>query len=333
MWIEEYVKLQFPLNPDDMRIEEAAQLKHKYIPDSLFRYRSFNEYSLANLKNQQERLSYPSEFNDPFDSGMKINYELVSRELFLHRNMDNMISELKKSGVTVSEQEYKKIRDSEDPFYEFAKHIAQFDEEIQGKEDEFAKAMSKIALEQIKEMFSSYKVSFQNGYLVMCVSEAKDEVLMWSHYASDHSGFCIEYNFQELGPSNPQSRLLCPVIYTDGLFDASHYIMQPFLRKDHSFNNLFGIYPSISKSPKWAYEKEWRIVHPLGPNASDEQRFIRVPKPKALYVGVKVKSDDIEKLKEIAIQKSIPLYQMVASDASHDLESVLLYDPTENILG
>lgn len=332
MWIDEYVKLQFPLNPDDMRIEEAIHLKHKHIPDSLFRYRSFNKYSKENLMKEQERLSYPSEFNDPFDSGMKINYELVSRELFLHRNMENMISELKKSGVTVSKQEYKKIRDSEDPFYEFAKHVAQFDKNLQGKEEEFAKAISKITLEQIKEMFSSYKVSFQNGYLVMCVSEAKDEVLMWSHYASDHSGFCIEYNFQELGPYNPQSRLLCPAIYTDELFDASHYIMQPFLREDHSFNNLFGIYPSISKFPKWAYEKEWRIVFPLGPNASDDQRFIKVPKPKALYVGAKAKSENIEKLKELAIKKSIPLYQMVPSDNSYELESVLLYDPTQNIL-
>lgn len=333
MWIDDYVKLQFPLNPDEMRIEEAIHLKHGHIPDSLFRYRSFNKYSIENLMNEQERLSYPSEFNDPFDSGMKIDYELVSRELFLHRNMDNMISGLEKSGVTVSDQEYKKIRDSEDPFYEFAKHIAQFDKNLQGKEEEFANVMSETALAQIKEIFSGYKVSFQNGYLVMCVSETKDEVLMWSHYASDHSGFCIEYNFQELGPYNPQSRLLCPVIYTDKLFDASHYIMQPFLRKDHSFNNLFGIYPSISKSPKWEYEKEWRIVFPLGPNASDEQRFIRVPKPKALYVGVKAKSEDIEKLKEIAIKKSIPVYKMTLSETSHNLEPVLLYDPMQNIVG
>ncbi|UOE95074.1 hypothetical protein [Alkalihalobacillus sp. LMS39] len=128
--------------------------------------------------NEQERLSYPSEFNDPFDSGMKIDYELVSRELFLHRNMDIMIIELKKAGVTVSEQQYQNICNSDNPFYEFAKHVAQFDKNLQGEEEEFAKAISKIALEQIKEMFSSYKVSFQNGYLVMCLSEAIDEVLM-----------------------------------------------------------------------------------------------------------------------------------------------------------
>lgn len=324
MWIDDYIKLQFPYNPDDMRIEEACQLKHQHIPDALFRYRSFNEYSLDNLMNEQERLSYPTEFNDPFDSRIKVDYGFISKTLFLHRTMDKMITQLGVSGVSVSKQEYEEIRQLENPFYHFAKHIAQFDQNIRGKEEEFAKAMSEITLQQIEGVFSNYLVAFQTGYLVLCLSEVKDNILMWSHYANDHSGFCIEYNFQELGPYNPQSRLLCPAVYTDELFDASQYILQPLLHGDHSFNNLFGIYPAISKSIDWSYEREWRIVFPLGPDASETQRFIKVPKPKALYVGVKAKSEDVEKLRKLATERSIPVYKMALSKAAHKLEPVLL---------
>lgn len=330
MWIKEYIKLQFPLNPDDMRIEDAIQLKQQHIPNSLYRYRQFNEYSLKNLINEQERQSYPVEFNDPFDASLKINYEELSKELFLKRNMKNMVKELEKHGVHITNEDTQSIFNSDDPLYAFAKLVAKFDSKLNGKEDEFAKFLSEQTLNFTKEMFNKFRTSFQNGYLIVCFSELKDSILMWSHYAANHTGFCIEYNFYELGPFNAQSRLLNPVIYTDELFDATKYILQPLIREDHNFNNLFGIYPAISKSTSWSYEKEWRTVSPLGPSASEEDRFIKVPKPKALYVGAKSTEDNITKLRDIAVWKRIPLYQMILSDSLHALNPQLLYDPTES---
>jgi hypothetical protein len=285
MWIDEYIRLQFPLNPDEMRIDRASELKDTYIPNSLFRYRSFNEYSLENLKNQQERMSYPIEFNDPFDAGLKINYEVITNELFINRNLHNMIEELKENGVSITEKEEKGIRESKDPFFSFAKHMAQFDDNSSSRREEIAEAIYGVVLNQTKNMFDSIRTGFQTGYLVICFSESNDIVLMWSHYAQYHTGFCIEYNFHELGPLHPRNRTLFPLIYTDELFDATQYILQIFMPT--GFNNLFGIYPTIRKSTNWAYEKEWRNVFPNGPNASNEQRLTNMPKPKALYLGAK----------------------------------------------
>ncbi|EHJ00579.1 hypothetical protein CDLVIII_4042 [Clostridium sp. DL-VIII] len=330
MWIKEYVKLNFPLDPNDLRIQDAIKLKHQNIPSSLYRYRKFNEWSLKNLIEEQERQSYPIEFNDPFDASLKINYEEVSKELFLKRNMKNIINELEKSGVDIEDKDLKTINLSDQPIYDFVKLISKFDSNLNGKEDEFAKILSEQTLNSIKEMFSKLRTSFQNGYLIVCFSELKDEVLMWSHYAENHTGFCIEYNFQELGLFNAQSRMLNPVIYTDELFDATQYILQPLILENHNFNNLFGIYSTISKSTKWSYEKEWRTVFPLGPGASEEDRFIKVPKPKALYVGAKSTEDNIRKLMDIAVIKEIPLYQIILSDTSHDLKQHVLYNPTES---
>ena len=33
---------------------------------------------------------------------------------------------------------------------------------------------------------------------VACFSECNDSILMWSHYANYHKGFCVEYNYEEL---------------------------------------------------------------------------------------------------------------------------------------
>jgi len=297
----------------------------------LYRYRQFSERSIENLVNEQEWQSYPSEFNDPFDASIKIDYTLLSKKLFLERNINPMLEKLEGLGVKVSDEQIKTIRKSDDPLYAFLKHVAQYDKVLNGKEDEFAKLLSEQALKQTKSKFDQFRQRFQNGYLVVCFSELKDSILMWSHYAINHTGFCIQYNFQELGSFSPLSRLLNPVIYTDELFDATHYVLQPLIRKDHSFNNLFGIFSSISKSNAWEYEKEWRTVFPLGPNASLEDRLIRVPKPKALYLGAKASEENTQKLKEIAIIKNITLYQIRLSETSHGLNVDLLYDSVKDL--
>ncbi|RQD73628.1 MAG: DUF2971 domain-containing protein [Candidatus Syntrophonatronum acetioxidans] len=180
--------------------------------------------------------------------------------------------------------------------------------------------------EHLKEMYEPILNAFQDGYLIVCFSEVKDSLLMWSHYAKAHTGFCIEYNFKELGPKIPLTRMLMPVIYTDDLFDATQYVLNPII-KGHRYNNLFGIYTSISKGKEWEYESEWRTIFPLGPDADDEQRFIKVPTPKALYVGYKANLQDINSLKKMAISKNIPLYQMTLSEHSRKLNEETIYSP------
>jgi len=56
--------------------------------------------------------------------------------------------------------------------------------------------------------------SISPGYLVVCLNEKKDNILMWSHYAKNHTGFCIEYDHKSLVSGAPRLRLLYPVFYT-----------------------------------------------------------------------------------------------------------------------
>ncbi|MEJ9160133.1 hypothetical protein, partial [Paenibacillus graminis] len=180
MWIEDYIKLQFPFDPGEMRIEEAVQLKHENIPPALYRYRSFNDYSIRNLVNDQERLSYPIEFNDPYDTALQVNYDFLAKELFVQKNMKDMFNGLREGGVEISLEKENEIQNSANPFYSLAKLVAKFDKQLEGTEEEFAKTMTEFCLEQTKLLFSRFKDSIQTGYLVTCLSEVNDSILMWS---------------------------------------------------------------------------------------------------------------------------------------------------------
>lgn len=310
IWIDDYITLLFPLDSKDLCIEEAQTLKYHHIPNALYRYRQFNDYTLENLKNEQEWQSYPCEFNDPSDSRLRINIETVKNELFFEKTLNGFI----KKGFSFTAQELYDIRSSNNPFYTFAKYVARLDPSLKDKE-KVATTLSKIIEEEVKKIYKPFLTSFQTDYLIVCFSEVMDSNLMWSHYANSHTGFCVEYNFKELDPHSAQSRMLAPVIYSERLFDATKYLIDPII-KGHGYNNLFGNYPCISKGIEWSYEREWRTIFPWGPNADKQYRLLKVPTPKALYVGYRATTENIDKIKERARIKRIPLYKMTLSDDS-----------------
>ncbi|WP_434120395.1 DUF2971 domain-containing protein [Pseudomonas fortuita] len=90
---------------------------------------------------------------------------------------------------------------------------------------------------------------------VLCLSETPDEILMWSHYAENHKGFCVEYRVDD---ACVLKKLAQPVRYTD---------TYPSL----SLKNLPGDAEENfidvcvhTKAKQWSYEREWRALAPTG---------------------------------------------------------------------
>ena len=77
---------------------------------------------------------------------------------------------------------------------------------------------------------------------------------MWSHYAKHHQGFCIAYNFKELGNDDLRTRLLYPVVYSESLFDVSN-----IFGNKKTVNNILN-QAALIKSKAWNHGKEWRLV-------------------------------------------------------------------------
>lgn len=92
-----------------------------------------------------------------------------------------------------------------------------------------------------------------------------NETLMWSHYANDHKGVCLRYDFPESFLNNEDEILGVSKVSYDSdaitnwltnhidLFDTDHKAFITTL-----LQTLL-----TSKAPSWNYEKESRIIRPV----------------------------------------------------------------------
>jgi hypothetical protein len=81
-----------------------------------------------------------------------------------------------------------------------------------------------------------------------CLAEGPDSILMWSHYALDHKGYCLEFeaNDQTVVFGEAQK-----VQYSE-LYPHVDFFNTP---NDIQVDRIF-----LTKHSGWAYEQEWRII-------------------------------------------------------------------------
>ncbi len=123
---------------------------------------------------------------------------------------------------------------------------------------------------RLKESVTSGE--FINGLLkdvrILSLSKTPHEILMWSHYANNHSGFLLEFDVDKSHKTNQQLAKLetdeffeevaknlfyQEVIYTDKRPKIQVHKKEEDLSK--LVNNLF-----LTKAENWQYEKEARVI-------------------------------------------------------------------------
>ena len=121
----------------------------------------------------------------------------------------------------------------------------------------------------------------KEAFRVGCLSEDNCSILMWSHYAHNNQGICIEYDLSETGIQP----FMFPVIYVPNPIDCSDLCDTSVESFDIDLATLLS---TIIKSDVWKYEKEWRMIlyYPAHINSEERKRVhALVPKPKAIYLG------------------------------------------------
>jgi hypothetical protein len=95
--------------------------------------------------------------------------------------------------------------------------------------------------------------SFKHGFTVFCASEeeTKNDALLWSHYAQNHQGICIEFTPHYDDDNSPFGDLE-PVKYRDTVA----------IPPSDSHEAIHGYLKTVvkTKAACWEYEKEWRVV-------------------------------------------------------------------------
>lgn len=91
-WREEYSQAIWGLD-----INKATNIKNQALVDlgySLYRYRSFNENNLQAVENKEMWMSYPEDFNDPFE--FEFDLKLNKSTYDICKNIPGLISNLEK---------------------------------------------------------------------------------------------------------------------------------------------------------------------------------------------------------------------------------------------
>ena len=156
---------------------------------------------------------------------------------------------------------------------------------------------------------------------VACFSADNSSILMWSHYAANHTGFCIEYDMN----SWYGKRYIKPVIYSD----ERHYIPGDFADNLTSNPGRAFMDAALFKSPEWSYEKEWRLIMQrielINPQFKGTRPacFLK-DYITAVYLGVKCSDNYRKQVYEHFKNTNVKVYQMEKQTDSYKLVPKIL---------
>lgn len=252
---------------------------------SFFKYYTPESGKLT-LKHTTRKWSTPLLFNDPFDNQFDLNLEEPNEALaekmvaLFHENLtaDEPIYTGQFGAITPIVMLLRHAHRNNPDFEYSESDQAELKEAmLQGMQTTFAKAPK--TNEEVKALMADVSV--------FCLSETQDNLLMWSHYAHNHTGVVIE--FLSLKEVDSPLILAQPVRYQDQM---------PRL----NFEDMMGLNPftrkvldtiTLTKSNVWEYEKEWRIISSLRDKSQTHEILPYAPEEVgAVYLGCKISAGD-----------------------------------------
>ena len=256
----------------------------------LYKYRSFNNYGLQILTNREIYFSSTEELNDPLECQFKslpvaeeIKRRLTEEELAIFKKLSEKLYDEKGTGNLV-------------PIFQ--------------------------AIENISK---------QAGIFSLC--QTNKDPLMWSHYADGHRGFCIGFSrsyFEDLIANSWQELSIVGGGEVD--YSASpkyldviiEYINKYHKKKNQSFDDLIEqVLISIinTKSDKWCYEMEYRMVRFSKGLLKFQPEAI-----KEIITGQKTSSSDKTMLRSILENTSLKHIEKKVAEFSHNSYLMNIHD-------
>ena len=258
------------------------------IPQCLYKYRAFNVHSLRLLSQAEVHYSDPNDFNDPLDCNPTI--EIDTDRATLEKLCIELLKRSKTCKAAHERIDLHRYMSTEygdynsDPAVE--KYYLQF----------LASDVKQSLLDEFGKMG------------VFSMASSWDCPLMWSHYADNHHGICIEYdsadaefkNLAVVGYDRPRSIKISEVIA---------WKLHGCVRSKASvFDTFF-----LSKAPQWEYEAEWRDV-------SNCQGVQQAPvQIKSIHFGLRCDSSVRTSVVKLLSKMSIAFYDIYPKDESFQL--------------
>ncbi|MFJ4210490.1 DUF2971 domain-containing protein [Paenarthrobacter sp. NPDC089675] len=243
-------------------------------PSMLYKYRVYNDYSIPMLTSGTLWAAKPSTLNDPFECQKMLRGFATSAAKARERHWATFVffkmNELKsrvKSGQGWNGISNRGLR------------ILQNRLESSGSLDDALAIMRMVFSDgngnpDLKEPtdFMDLAERTLREVGIVSLSARVDEMLMWSHYAGSHHGYCLGFEVSSGAPLadsvhtsqveysadvpelDLDKLLIKKAFYPVGPFGRPHFETSLQLETESLRKVLF------RKSPEWAYEEEWRHV-------------------------------------------------------------------------
>lgn len=227
-------------------------------PERIYKYEPMSVQALSNLKAEVIYFNSPRNFNDPFDCNMalEVSAPYVDELPFIKTFL------LEETNGTDGQVEIEKMSESE---------------------------IAAMGIVMARKYMEDRKAWAFDSYGICCFSEANDNLLMWSHYASSGKGFCLEFDS------------------TRQPFDAIQRVNYTSRPAKLNFRRLFSVEHVYllhalfcSKSSDWKYEREWRIFH----QSANKAEHYPSSSLTGIYLGPEIESAHADILQLIIRGKS-----------------------------
>ena len=256
------------------------------LPKTVYKYRSWDDkFHKKVLKENQLYMAALRQFNDPFDGRIPTKFELLNTDekkwQYAFKMCEGRESIFNKNGLTI-ESESKRI------FNEL-----------------------KNSMNLIQGSYSEIEWERNNKYYgVLSLSKRWNSILMWSHYADSHKGYCIGFNGELLQKFNHLSRGGF-VNYTDDYPEISP-LDDDVYRIWEQWNN---------KAKEWEYEEEYRIIWGLEKPMENSERILRFPDSfvNEVIIGISASEKTEKEILDICYRKGFPVYKAKAEKFKFNL--------------
>jgi hypothetical protein len=264
--------------------------------EAFFKYYTPESAKLT-LENGTRRWSTPCLFNDPFDNQFDLDFPEPTGEL-VTQGTDQFLTALR------SPEPFKPYQfGAKTPMMEFLRQVHQNHPDIQYSAENFAylEGGTLQGMQNLKKIASQSSAEIRrimSDTTIFCISETHDNILMWSHYAANHTGAVIKFR----AASEVDSPLLLaqPVRYSQEMPRLSYdTMMDSELGRDEILKTV-----TLSKSEVWAYEKEWRVWVTLRDKTQTYEIIPFAPEEVgAVYLGCKMPDADKARIADITRRK------------------------------
>lgn len=289
-------------------------------PKTLYKYSKFKPYTIENLEKGYVYFCPAYELDDQFECLINWRkYQGLYRERKIDVAIEVVEDLLRYYGFNIPNVHIKDYYNGCDLNKEKALKYMIFNSNInRDKAKRIVKGIEELQNLKLSEEAEEKlrKVVLMQDYVgIVSLAEENNNQVLWSMYANNYNGYCIEYDIETFLSNNPEyEQEFFKVKYdSDRQFDVIKEILRIvykgiFVKLGVKIDNKLDdklkqliIDIATTKHTDWSFQREWRLV------GKPENKDLILP-IKAVYLGCNLRKTYREKILRVCRKRKIKVY-------------------------